>query len=44
MNEENKYFNINAIGIYELFGKTWNRKEWKEYLKTQLKPKAYQLQ
>ena len=33
LNEENKYFYINAIGIYELFGKTWNIKEWKEYLK-----------
>ena len=43
LNEENKYFNINAIGIYELFGKTWNRKEWKEYLKTKLKPSAYPL-
>ena len=43
LNEENKYFNINAIGIYELFGKTWNRKEWKKYLKTKLKPSAYPL-
>ena len=43
LNEENKYFNINAIGIYELFGKTWNRKEWKKYLKTKFKPSAYPL-
>ena len=34
LNKENKYFYINAIGIYELFGKTWDRKEWEEYLKT----------
>jgi hypothetical protein len=27
-----------------LFGKTWNRKEWKKYLKTKLKPQAYHLQ
>ena len=34
LNEVNKYFYINAIGIYELFGKNWNIQEWKEYLKT----------
>ena len=32
LNEVSKYFYINAIGIYELFGETWNRKEWKKYL------------
>ena len=33
-NKKIKYFYINIIGIYELFGKTWNRDEWKEYLKS----------
>ena len=28
-----KYFFIKAIGIYELFGKTFDKKEWEEYLK-----------
>ena len=42
-NKKIKYFYINIIGIYELFGKTWNRDEWKEYLKTKLKPEPYHL-
>ena len=33
-NKKIKYFYINIIGVYELFGKTWNRDEWKEYLKS----------
>jgi len=34
LNGENKYFFIKAKGLYELFGKPWNKKEWREYLKS----------
>ena len=37
----NKYFYISSIGVYELFGKTWNRIEKKS---TKAKPKIYPLQ
>jgi hypothetical protein len=33
-NKKIKYFYINAIGIYELFGKAWNKDEWKEFLES----------
>tara|TARA_A100001015_G_C15018750_1_gene726884 strand:- start:1266 stop:1766 length:501 start_codon:yes stop_codon:yes gene_type:complete len=32
--QKNGYFNVNPAGLHFLFGKRWNKKEWKAYLKS----------
>ena len=32
--QKNGYFNVTPAGLHFLFGKRWNKKEWKAYLKS----------